>query len=281
MTNEYSKPVCQLLAYGGYASIQNLGDPWPNYLELGLAEDHISELTRMISDKALNNANGESSEVWAPLHAWRALGQLKAVEASESLVRLYQTLPDDDWLSSELPKVFSLIGPAAIPAIQRYLSDDTVDEFCKIGAPSCLEMIALNHPGHRADCIAVLEDQLSAHKTNGNTFNAYLILALVQLQAKEAIEAIKAAFKADLVDLSVMGDLEDAEIELGLRSHRETPRPKIQWIPELLARTDEDQLDPTLKGTAANSITNPLKHIGRNDPCPCGSGKKFKKCCLN
>ncbi len=20
--------------------------------------------------------------------------------------------------------------------------------------------------------------------------------------------------------------------------------------------------------------------IGRNDPCPCGSGKKFKKCCL-
>jgi len=23
-----------------------------------------------------------------------------------------------------------------------------------------------------------------------------------------------------------------------------------------------------------------LKRIGRNDSCPCGSGKKFKKCCL-
>jgi len=22
-------------------------------------------------------------------------------------------------------------------------------------------------------------------------------------------------------------------------------------------------------------------NIGRNDPCPCGSGKKYKKCCLN
>ena len=21
--------------------------------------------------------------------------------------------------------------------------------------------------------------------------------------------------------------------------------------------------------------------IGRNDPCPCGSGKKFKRCCLH
>jgi len=23
------------------------------------------------------------------------------------------------------------------------------------------------------------------------------------------------------------------------------------------------------------------KQAGRNDPCPCGSGKKYKKCCLN
>ena len=26
---------------------------------------------------------------------------------------------------------------------------------------------------------------------------------------------------------------------------------------------------------------NPFRDVGRNDPCPCGSGKKFKKCCLN
>ncbi|MGN7126277.1 DUF1186 domain-containing protein [Methylorubrum thiocyanatum] len=28
-------------------------------------------------------------------------------------------------------------------------------------------------------------------------------------------------------------------------------------------------------------VTNPFKDVGRNDPCPCGSGKKYKKCCLN
>jgi hypothetical protein len=26
---------------------------------------------------------------------------------------------------------------------------------------------------------------------------------------------------------------------------------------------------------------NPFRDVGRNDPCPCGSGKKFKKCCLD
>ncbi len=26
-------------------------------------------------------------------------------------------------------------------------------------------------------------------------------------------------------------------------------------------------------------VVNKTKEIGRNDPCPCGSGRKFKKCC--
>jgi uncharacterized protein len=37
------------------------------------------------------------------------------------------------------------------------------------------------------------------------------------------------------------------------------------------ASLDEDVLEPA---------RNPLRGVGRNDPCPCGSGKKFKKCCL-
>jgi hypothetical protein len=30
----------------------------------------------------------------------------------------------------------------------------------------------------------------------------------------------------------------------------------------------------------AGTAVNPHKKLGRNDPCPCGSGRKFKKCCL-
>ncbi len=28
----------------------------------------------------------------------------------------------------------------------------------------------------------------------------------------------------------------------------------------------------------SDPVRNPLRHVGRNDPCPCGSGQKFKKC---
>jgi preprotein translocase subunit SecA len=36
-------------------------------------------------------------------------------------------------------------------------------------------------------------------------------------------------------------------------------------------RTEERKKEP---------VRNVGKKVGRNDPCPCGSGKKFKACCM-
>ncbi len=41
----------------------------------------------------------------------------------------------------------------------------------------------------------------------------------------------------------------------------------------------EARLD--LQSAAAGPVRPTPKSVGRNDPCPCGSGKKFKKCCLH
>ena len=34
-----------------------------------------------------------------------------------------------------------------------------------------------------------------------------------------------------------------------------------------------------MQGIASRMSSAPAKKVGRNDPCPCGSGKKYKKCC--
>ena len=48
-----------------------------------------------------------------------------------------------------------------------------------------------------------------------------------------------------------------------------------------LQREQEDQ--PMYYGSGESSSRRPVtrkdKKVGRNDPCPCGSGKKYKKCC--
>jgi hypothetical protein len=46
--------------------------------------------------------------------------------------------------------------------------------------------------------------------------------------------------------------------------------------PEARSRDEPLWSQPSLR----TPERNPFRKVGRNDPCPCGSGKKFKKCCL-
>jgi uncharacterized protein YecA (UPF0149 family) len=71
------------------------------------------------------------------------------------------------------------------------------------------------------------------------------------------------------VAISVCGDWEDVQISLGLLEKRITP----DWIRRNAIR-EELGLKPERPSPAT---PNP----GRNDPCPCGSGKKYKKCCMD
>ena len=270
-THVYQEPVSSLLTYGKLGD-RGLSQQWPDYLALGFGDEHVSDLIRMATDAELNASNGESVEVWAPLHAWRALGQLSAEDAVEPLVRLFDAFEYDDWIPSELPRVFAMIGPVAIPTLAAYLDDENVDEMYRISVPVCFEKIAKRHPSAYDDCVAVLVEQLRHYRTNGATLNAFIICALVDLRATHTIDDIRKVFLEDLVDELVMGDVEDVEIEMRLRTFRSSPR----------KRSDFFGLPSDFGGRYAGN--GPVRHgpkVGRNEPCPCGSGKKFKKCCLN
>ena len=53
---------------------------------------------------------------------------------------------------------------------------------------------------------------------------------------------------------------------------------KDTWNEEGPDETFEEEVLPP---SSPDTIRNFTKRVGRNDPCPCGSGKKFKKCCLH
>jgi len=60
---------------------------------------------------------------------------------------------------------------------------------------------------------------------------------------------------------------EEAEALMAICTERAKKRAKGKRIKPLF-------LDVT------EPIVNEKAKIGRNDPCPCGSGKKYKKCCF-
>lgn len=70
----------------------------------------------------------------------------------------------------------------------------------------------------------------------------------------------------DFLEEDTSGDLDESEMErLNGDGPAESPEFSPGWA---------EELDPK-----PTPFIAPAK-VGRNDPCPCGSGKKYKKCCL-
>ena len=55
-------------------------------------------------------------------------------------------------------------------------------------------------------------------------------------------------------------------------------------VEKMKAKQAKDQATSTSRFPLPRSLQSPRRsqerRVGRNDPCPCGSGKKFKNCCL-
>jgi len=271
---QYADPVGRLLTIGETGSY----DPakWPDYVvNFGLAREHVAALACMVCDAALNRANTDSSEVWAPMHAWRALGQLGVQEAVAPLLGFLRTSENDDAVSEELPVVLGMIGPAAAPHIAAFLYDRLNPTSPVATAMAGLREIVARHPECRNDCVGILARVLEPHAASDPVVNGFAVWTLIDLAAVEAIDVMWDAFRRQAVDLSLVGDEEDVEIALGLRKRRTTPAPSYHiGPPGWLDQPHSGGIQPGTRVSPQGS------KVGRNDPCPCGSGKKYKNCCL-
>lgn len=272
-------------------ALLRLGDPNDedavfDYDTLGIGREHVPELIRMTTDEGLHTAPSDSPIVWAPLHAWRQLGELRAEEAVGPLLGLLRLVNEDDWVVSEVPGVLADIGPASLEPAAAYLADPTHDEWPRVAAAEAIGQIGQRFDELRETCIARLTGQLQFFAAQSAMLNAFLILPLLNLGAVQAAPVMEQAFAAGLVDEDVQGDWEDVQVQLGLKMQREgerkpTRRTRLEdrFVPqwdEVMEEQEEDLTEPP-EIPWATHLASPK--IGRNEPCPCGSGKKYKKCC--
>ena len=285
----YHPPVRQLLSLGELRR----GDQ-RDYAALGLSFHDVPSLIRMAADYQLHGGPQGSPLVWAPVHAWRALAQLRAEEAIAPLVELFRRLDDglDDWVGDDLPRALAQFGPVALGPLTAYLADAAHGDWSRVAAAKALGLVGELHPESRADCIVRLSAQLDRRADQSAKLNAFLISPLLDLRAVEAMPAIERAFISGRVDESVLGDVEDVQIEFGLKAQREHPRKpnaltimgekfRAQWKAAGLPLPDEaghpSKLEAERPSFGMPYVAPPK--VGRNESCPCGSGKKFKKCC--
>ena len=124
-----------------------------------------------------------------------------------------------------------------------------------------------------------------------------LVCAVADLPAPELLAEVRRAYAEDLIDESI-ADLEGIERDMaapkpsrgeGLGLVTDAISEMEQWAcfhPEDSWPTEpvEPEIPVLPPALAADTYVAPKPFvrgpkIGRNDPCPCGSGKKYKKCC--
>ena len=50
------------------------------------------------------------------------------------------------------------------------------------------------------------------------------------------------------------------------------------YTPPTETREVQTMVDPETVHVATAAVADPYLRVGRNEPCPCGSGKKYKQC---
>jgi hypothetical protein len=203
-STSYQPPIDKLLT---------LGSQQLDYItELGLNSEHIPDLIKMAVD---NDSLGASDDniAWAPVHAWRILGQLQATEAITPLIQLFQK-QDNDLVNEELPKVYGKIGTAAIPELTKYLNSHENELLARVTAINSLQEIA-QQADARDEIIKVLTNSL-LYNQNPSELNGFIINTLIDLQALEAAPVIKYVFNANQVSDDIVGSWDDVRESLGI-----------------------------------------------------------------
>ena len=106
-----------------------------------------------------------------------------------------------------------------------------------------------------------------------------LVLCSTDLYPEELYEDIKQAYEEDLIESFII-NFEYVEDALDLGKEKVLARLKNNEKYGLITDTIKEMewwacFEPPTKVYEFRK----RKKIGRNDPCPCGSGRKFKKCC--
>ena len=214
------------------------------------------------------------TRMMAPTQAVRALTHMgEAGRAGiEPLLPLLNA--EDDYLREELPMFYGAMGEAAIEPLARVLQDSEGDFYLSGGAGEGLTEVAERHPELRDRVVGILAETL-ANEREDPEINGFLVSNLIDLKAVEVYPIIEQAYEEDRVEEAIVG-LREVQEYFGLpltaapvkRGYGPPPAPVDVGLPQAV---DEDE-EPAQKPFVAAATP------GRNDPCYCGSGKKYKKC---
>lgn len=242
------------------------------------------------------------------------LAQLREPRALAPILKVCHFPADDletlfgDLFTEDMGSILASVCQGDISSIKRFIENNELDEFSRAAGLDALITLYAEGALQRDTLVDYLRD-ISRKLPHESLFWRQWAIAADEIYPEELMPEVRAAYDAGLVDPGFIG-LDDFESTV-LRG-RETAFADLRRVhhyvtdavqsledcrcfcdTEETLLVDEEDLEILKAGARTLRVVLPqmlqqtrvpysreAPKVGRNDPCPCGSGQKYKKCCM-
>ena len=233
-----------------------------------------------------------TGEWWLLLHAVMMLGLMPGSRAGMLLLGFMRKIAGtgddtlDDWLAGHWPALFRNKPAEVIDTLRAAASDRELDWYARSSAQE--PVLAFAAKTGTLDGELAWIARIAADESED--------WALRMLSATRLIDFPRETHRALLLDLAQRQKSKERmfdarEVERAYAKGVDRPEwagrgnPWAFYHPEEIAErqrrwTEEDEEGSDDFDELVEPYVRDGPKIGRNDPCPCGSGKKYKRCCM-
>jgi hypothetical protein len=251
----------------------------------------------------------DESEEWLLFRGIHILGGRRLTAAYRPFIALLSEAGNDrldqllgDAITMSLGRILAGLFDGDSEPLQSVITDQSVDEFVRDAAMGAFALLTFEGHIDRDHAKEFLTHfERDDRSPAGSMIWHGWMTAVGVLGFEHLSPRVLAAFRDRRIPRDVANEADYREILTAALSAPNDPdrleRERLGYINDVLETLErfqyqkEEERDyeeqekyleddsPTDSFVDIAPNRNPFRNVGRNDPCPCGSGKKFKKCC--
>jgi hypothetical protein len=264
------------------------------------------ELLRVVEAIAANPTEfAKREDDMLPVFALYLLAQFREKRAYPHIVKMFSAPGETsyelvgDTVTEGLKHIFASVYDGNPAPLHGLIENDEANDFVRDAAINALVVLEHTAQVPRAEVIDYFRSLFHGRLKRTPSFAwDSLVCAVADLPVPELLAEVRQAYAEDLIDEDV-ARLEGIERDMAAPDPRRREQShlitdaiaEMQWWaafhpgdswPKRLPEAQVSLPPPPAPPPASYAPPKPFVRepkIGRNDPCPCGSGKKYKKCC--
>ena len=251
----------------------------------------------------------DEADASAFLFIYFLLGEWRDPRAYRPLITLLKQKPEmldhllGDAVTEGTARVIAGVCDGDLQPIIGVIEDPDADEFIRAEMINALALIARFYPQARQAVVAYLEGFFASEFEKTEFLWASWAFAVADLGLTQLETQVQEAFQQEWItpdhaDFDFFQEQLRQSVEKGEPLWSQSSRNTglignaidelSRWYcfsDEFLNARARDQVRERAASSAlqhlfSDTFKRDTPKVGRNDPCPCGSGKKYKKCCL-